>query len=87
MVYALHLVWGWVAFAASMPDRIYSEACSWMQSIIGVADVIVGVAFLFLPELQKDGRKNKVTTYVGESIKYLWMEWSVRLFCIEHDTF
>ncbi len=75
------LVWGWITFIACVGQFILKNVYKYEHHYIVWSLVIVGIIFSIYQGM-KDGRKQRARTYVGESMKYLWMGMGISFFVL-----
>jgi hypothetical protein len=75
-----YLVWGWITFIACTGQFILKHVFEYEKHYQVWLITIVGVVFSFY-QGARDG-KTKATTYVGESIKYLWIGMGIAYFVL-----
>lgn len=75
------LVWGWITFIALAGQFILKHLVKYEQHYQVWWIVVVGVAFSIW-QGSKDRKKQKARTYVGESMKYLWMGMGISFFVL-----
>ena len=75
------LVWGWITFLALAGQFILKHLVKYEQHSQVWWIVVVGVAFSIW-QGSKDRKKQKARTYVGESMKYLWMGMGISFFVL-----
>ena len=75
------LVWGWITFIGCAGQFILLEVVKYEKHYLVWLLVPVGVVFSVWQGI-KDGKKSKVSTYVGDSMKYLWMGMGISFFVL-----
>jgi hypothetical protein len=76
-----YLVWGWITFIACTGQFILKHILNYEKHYLVWLLVLVGIAFSAWYGAKKE-RTQTVTTYVGESIKYLWIGMSIAYFVL-----
>lgn len=66
------LVWGWLTFIACTSQFVLKHFYNYPKHYYVWWIVIIGIVFSIYQGIREE-KKNKVKTYVGESIKYLWI--------------
>ncbi len=66
------LVWGWLTFIACAGQFVLKNIVQYEKHYLVWLVVIVGVVFSIWYGA-REGKKQKARTYVGESMKYLWI--------------
>lgn len=75
------LVWGWLTFIACVGQFVLKNVFEYEHHYIVWTLVIVGIVFSIVQGM-KDDKKQQVKTYVGESMKYLWMGMGISFFVL-----
>jgi len=75
------LVWGWITFVACTGQFVLKTIFQYEKHYIVWTLVLVGIAFSIYQGM-KDGKKQKAKTYVGDSMKYLWMGMGISYFVL-----
>jgi hypothetical protein len=75
------LVWGWITFIACTGQFVLKNIFQYEKHYVVWALVLVGIAFSIFQGI-KDGKKQKAKTYVGDSMKYLWMGMGISFFVL-----
>ena len=75
------LVWGWIVFIACTGQFLLKNVFSYDKHYIVWLLIIVGVIYSIYMGF-KEGRSEKVKTYVGESMRYLWTGMAITYFVI-----
>jgi hypothetical protein len=75
------LVWGWITFIALAGQFILKHFVKYEQHYQVWWIIVVGIAFSIWQGL-KDGKKQKARTYVGDSMKYLWLGMGISFFVL-----
>lgn len=66
------LVWGWITFIACAGQFVLKHIVKYEQHYLVWWLVVVGIAFSVWHGM-KEGKEVRAKTYVGESMKYLWI--------------
>ena len=75
------LVWGWITFIACTGQFILKHIYNYPKHYLVWWMVVLGVAFSIYQGI-RDGKRTKVATYVGDSIKYLWIGMGIAYFVL-----
>ena len=75
------LVWGWITFIACVGQFILKNVFQYEHHYIVWSLVLVGIAFSIYQGM-KDDKNQKAKTYVGESMKYLWIGMGISFFVL-----
>lgn len=75
------LVWGWITLIACTGQFILKNMLHYEKHYQVWLLVLVGIVFSVYQGI-KDGKKRKASTYVGESMKYLWTGMGVSFFVL-----
>jgi hypothetical protein len=75
------LVWGWLTFIACVGQFVLKHIYEYPKHYLVWWVVLIGVGFSVY-QGTKDEKTQKVKTYVGESIKYLWMGMGLAFFVL-----
>lgn len=75
------LVWGWITFIACTGQFVLKHIMKYEQHYQVWWLIILGVAFSLYHGI-KQGKKQKVRTYVGDSMKWLWMGMGISYFVL-----
>jgi hypothetical protein len=75
------LVWGWITFIACAGQFVLKHIIEYPKHYMVWWVVVIGVAFSFYHGMKEDKRQ-KVKTYVGESIKWLWIGMGLAYFVL-----
>ncbi len=75
------LLWGWVVFSACVLQYILKNVVQYQQHYHAWFLIIIGIAGSVYIGVQK-GRKEKVKTYVSESVEQLWMGIGISYFVL-----
>ena len=71
----LFIFWGWLLFYISITGFVSREAgLSWeIQNILGLTTIIFSIAGLIFTIYYLIKKRKKVRTYIGDSLKYIWV--------------
>src|SRR5258705_3134171 len=75
------LVWGWLTFIACTGQFILKHIYNYPKHYYVWWVVVIGIVFSVYEGVRKE-KKRKVKTYVGESIKYLWIGMGIAYFVL-----
>lgn len=75
------LVWGWITFIACAGQFILKNIYHYEKHYLVWNLIILGIAFSIYQGI-KDGKRQKAKTYIGESMKYLWMGMGISFFVL-----
>ncbi|MGK2864612.1 MAG: hypothetical protein ACSLE0_21970 [Chitinophagaceae bacterium] len=75
------LVWGWITFIACAGQFILKHIYHYEKHYQVWWLILIGVVFSFYYGV-KEARSRKVKTYIGESIKYLWLGMGICYFVL-----
>ncbi|MBL7729709.1 MAG: hypothetical protein JNM88_00910 [Chitinophagaceae bacterium] len=75
------LVWGWITFIGCSGQFILLELVKYEKHYLVWLLVPVGVVFSIIQGI-KEEKQRKVSTYVGDSMKYLWMGMGISFFVL-----
>lgn len=75
------LVWGWITFIACIGQFILKNIYQYEKHYIVWSLIVVGIGFSIYQGM-KEEKKLKVKTYIGESMKYLWMGMGISFFVL-----
>jgi hypothetical protein len=75
------LVWGWLTFSACTAQFVLKHIYNYPRHYYVWWIIVVGVIFSIYKSKSEDKNK-RVKTYVGESIKYLWIGMAVTYFVL-----
>jgi hypothetical protein len=75
------LVWGWITFIAFIGQYILLSIVKYEKHYLVWWLITPGIVFSIWQGI-KDKKKPKVKTYVGESMKYLWMGMGISFFVL-----
>ena len=75
------LVWGWITFIACIGQFLLKHIAQYEQHYQVWWLIIFGIAFSIYKGI-KEGKTRKAKTYVGDSMKYLWMGMGINYFVL-----
>jgi hypothetical protein len=75
------LVWGWITFIAFTAQFILKHIYNYEKHYLVWWLTLVGVAFTIYYS-RRENKNRKVKTYIGDSIKYLWMGMGIAYFVL-----
>ena len=75
------LVWGWITFIACAGQFLLKHIFQYEQHYQVWWLIIFGIAFSIYNGI-KEGKTKKAKTYVGDSMKYLWMGMGISYFVL-----
>ena len=75
------LVWGWITFIGFIGEFLLKNIVKYEQHYQVWWLVVVGIVFSVYNGI-KHGKKQKVKTYVGDSMKYLWIGMGISYFVL-----
>jgi hypothetical protein len=75
------LVWGWITFIACTGQFILKHIAGYEKHYQVWFLVIIGIVFSVWYGMKED-RSRKVKTYIGESMKYLWIGMGISYFVL-----
>jgi hypothetical protein len=75
------LVWGWITFIACAGQFVLKHMVKYEQHYQVWWLIIVGIAFTVYSSI-KQGKTQRARTYVGDSMKYLWMGMGISYFVL-----
>lgn len=75
------LVWGWITFIACVGQFILKHIYNYEKHYMVWWLIVVGVVFSFYYSIKVE-KKTKVKTYIGDSMKYLWMGMGISYFVL-----
>lgn len=78
---AYYLVWGWITFVACTAQFILKHIYNYEKHYLVWWLVIVGVVFSIWYS-RKEEKKQQVKTYIGDSMKYLWIGMGIAYFVL-----
>ena len=76
-----YLVWGWLTFFACTAQFILKHIYEYEKHYQVWLLMLGGVAFTFIYGF-REGKRRKVQTYVGESLKWLWIGMGISYFVL-----
>jgi hypothetical protein len=76
-----YLVWGWLTFFACTGQFVLKHIYDYPKHYYVWWITVIGVAFSIYQGM-KEGKKSKATTYIGDSMKYLWIGMSIAYFVL-----
>jgi hypothetical protein len=76
-----YLVWGWITFIACTGQFVLKHIYNYPRHYDVWWLIIAGVVFSIYNGV-REGKKQQVTTYVGDSIKYLWIGMGMTYFVL-----
>ncbi|GAB2828816.1 hypothetical protein [Ferruginibacter profundus] len=75
------LLWGWVTFAACTGQFILKNILNYEKHYLVWLLIIPAIIFSAYLGI-KEGKKREAKTYIGESMKYLWMGMGISYFVL-----
>jgi hypothetical protein len=75
------LVWGWITFVACTGQFVLKHIVKYEKHYMVWLLIIVGIAFSIYQGI-REGKKQRVKTYVGDSMKWLWMGMGISFFVL-----
>lgn len=75
------LVWGWITFIACTGQFILKKIVNYEQHYQVWWLVVVGIIFSIW-QGSREGKTKKVSTYLGDSMKYLWIGMGISFFVL-----
>jgi hypothetical protein len=75
------LVWGWITFIACTGQFVLKHILKYEQHYQVWWLVVVGIIFSIWQGM-KEGKQQQAKTYVGESMKYLWIGMGISFFVL-----
>ncbi len=75
------LVWGWITFIACTGQFVLKHIYQYERHYLVWTLILAGIVFSVYKGI-KDDKKEKVKTYVGDSMKYLWMGMGISFFVL-----
>ena len=75
------LVWGWITFIACTGQFILKHIIGYEQHYQVWWLIVVGIVFSIYSGI-KEGKNNKVKTYISDSLKYLWTGMGISFFVL-----
>jgi hypothetical protein len=76
-----YLVWGWITFIGCTGQFILKHIYNYEKHYLVWWLVVPGTVFSIYYSI-RDKQKNKVTTYIGDSMKYLWIGMGISYFVL-----
>jgi len=76
-----YLVWGWITFIACTAQFVLKHIYDYEKHYLVWCLIIIGVIFSAWYG-SRQGRSQKVKTYIGESIKWLWIGMGIAYFVL-----
>lgn len=76
-----YLVWGWITFIACTGQFVLKHIYNYEKHYMVWWLIVVGIIFSAWYGI-KQGKTQKVRTYVGDSIKYLWIGMGIAYFVL-----
>ena len=76
-----YLVWGWITFIACTAQFVLKHIYEYEKHYLVWCLIIIGVIFSAWYG-NRQGRSQKVKTYIGESIKWLWIGMGIAYFVL-----
>jgi hypothetical protein len=75
------LVWGWITFIACVGQFVLKNIYQYEKHYVVWSLVLVGVVFSIYQGTRIDA-KQRAKTYIGESMKYLWIGMGISFFVL-----
>jgi len=75
------LVWGWITFIACTGQFVLKHLVNYEKHYLVWLLIIAGIIFSIYQGI-KEGKSQKVKTYVGESMKFLWIGMGISFFVL-----
>ncbi len=75
------LVWGWITFIACTGQFVLKHIIGWDRHYLVWLLVIPGIVFSIY-QGRRDHRVQKVRTFIGDSMKWLWMGMGISFFVL-----
>ena len=75
------LVWGWITFIGCTGQFVLKHIVKYEQHYQVWWLIVIGIVFSIWQGI-KDGKQQKARTYVGDSIKFLWMGMGISYFVL-----
>ena len=75
------LVWGWITFIACTGQFVLKHFIAYEKHYLVWLLILVGIAFTIY-QGRKEDKTQRVRTYVGDSMKYLWMGMGISFFVL-----
>ena len=76
-----YLVWGWITFVACTGQFVLKHILEYEKHYMVWWLIVVGVIFSVWYG-RKDDKRQKIKTYVGDSIKWLWVGMGIAYFVL-----
>ncbi len=76
-----YLVWGWLTFFACIGQFILKNIFEYPKHYQVWGIIIIGIVFSIVYSIKQEG-KSRVKTYIGDSIKYLWIGMAIAYFVL-----
>ena len=74
------LVWGWITFVACIGQFVLKNVFAYEKHYLVWLLIIPGIIISTYMGI-KEQKTRKVNTYVGDSMKYLWMGMGISFLC------
>jgi hypothetical protein len=75
------LVWGWITFIACAGQFILKRFVQYEKHYQVWFIILIGIGFTIYQGI-REGKTQKAKTYIGESMKYLWMGMGISFFVL-----
>jgi hypothetical protein len=75
------LVWGWITLVACTSQFVLKNILQYEKHYLVWLLIVVGIVFSIYRGM-KESRKRKASTYVGDSMKYLWTGMGISFFVL-----
>ncbi len=75
------LVWGWITFIACVGQFILKHIYNYEKHYMVWWLIVVGIIFSFYYSIKVE-RKRRMKTYIGDSMKYLWIGMGITYFVL-----
>jgi hypothetical protein len=75
------LLWGWITFVACMGQFVLKNVFDYEKHYLVWLLIIPGIVISIIMGI-KDQRAQKANTYIGDSMKYLWMGMGISFFVL-----
>lgn len=76
-----YLVWGWLTFFACCGQFVLKNILHYEKHYQVWWVIVIGIIFSIVYSIKHE-KKRKVKTYIGDSIKYLWMGMGIAYFVL-----
>lgn len=76
-----YLVWGWLTFIACIGQFILKHVMEYKYHYLAWTVVLIGIVFS-LVQGARDEKRSRVKTYIGESVKLLWLGMAASFFVL-----